>query len=86
MDVVHYSEGILSAMYCDYFVLVKMLLCHQYPMLNGFSSRAAKSPDLSGDLPEIYQNKPFFYAYFSIFICRRTVLPAVSHLRYTESA
>ena len=26
-----------------------------------------------------------FYAYFSIF-CRRTVLPAVSHLRYTESA
>ena len=24
-----------------------------------------------------------FYAYFSIFICRRTVLPAVSHLRYT---
>ena len=28
----------------------------------------------------------FFYAYFPIFFGRRTVLLAVSHLRYTESA
>ena len=27
-----------------------------------------------------------FYVYFSNSFCRRTVLPAVSHLRYTESA
>ena len=30
MDLVHYSEGIPSAMHCGYFVLIKMLLCrHQ---------------------------------------------------------
>ena len=33
MDLVHYSEGIPSAMHCGYFVLVKMLLCRHYPML-----------------------------------------------------
>ena len=35
MDLVHYSEGIPSAMHCGYFVLVKMLLCRHYPMLKG---------------------------------------------------
>ena len=33
MDLVHYIEGIPSAMHCGYFVLVKMLLCRHYPML-----------------------------------------------------
>ena len=35
MDLVHYREGIPSAMHCGYFVLVKMLLCRHYPMLKG---------------------------------------------------
>ena len=35
MDLVHYSEGIPSAMHCGYFVLVKILLCRHYPMLKG---------------------------------------------------
>ena len=34
MDIhlVHYNEGIPSAMHCGYFVLVKMLLCRHYRM------------------------------------------------------
>ena len=35
MDLVHYNEGIPSAMHCGYFVLVKILLCRHYPMLKG---------------------------------------------------
>ena len=35
MDLVHYSEGIPSAMHCGYFIIVKMLLCRHYPMLKG---------------------------------------------------
>ena len=35
MDLVHYGEGIPSAMHCGYFVLVKILLCRHYPMLKG---------------------------------------------------
>ena len=35
MDLVHYSEGIPSAMHCGYFVLVKIVLCRHYPMLKG---------------------------------------------------
>ena len=37
IDHVHCSEGIPSAMHCGYCVLVKMLLCRHYPMLNGLS-------------------------------------------------
>ena len=35
MDLVHFSEGIPSAMYCGYFLLVKMLFCRHYPILIG---------------------------------------------------
>ena len=38
MDLIlHYSEGIPSAMHCGYFVLVNILLCRHYPMLKGLS-------------------------------------------------
>ena len=35
MDLVHYSEGIPSAMHCGYFVLVNIFVCRHYPMLKG---------------------------------------------------
>jgi len=37
MDIMHYSEGTLSAMHCGYFVLDKILLCRHYPILKGLS-------------------------------------------------
>ena len=36
-DLVHYSEGIPSAMHCGYNVLVKLLLCRHYLMFKGLS-------------------------------------------------